>query len=206
MQLPELPNGLRWKVCVNTFMDYEDGKNVDEYTEFSNNHLEIPPRTTVIFVAEKEDVWGTLNNKKMYPGDIPWDTFFHIVCGKSYSYAVILAILPHIDKIVIRKSISGISACKDVDILLLIFFLLTCLVKYPCENLPWSIWRVLLGLVFFLIGINFLKRRYHRNRLNFIKRFISVYCCFSLLGSTLFSSIIYIGTKLVLCRPNFKKI
>ncbi len=32
------------------------------------------------------------------------------------------------------------------------------------------------GLVLFLVGTGFLKRRYHHDRLNFIKRFISV--CF----------------------------
>lgn len=53
MQLPELHGGLRWKVCVNTFVEYEDGKNVDELTEFRHNHLEIPPRTVVVLVAEK---------------------------------------------------------------------------------------------------------------------------------------------------------
>lgn len=26
MQLPELPMGMQWKVCVNTFLPYEDGK------------------------------------------------------------------------------------------------------------------------------------------------------------------------------------
>ena len=34
MQLPELPMGMQWKVCVNTFLPYEDGKNVEEQTEF----------------------------------------------------------------------------------------------------------------------------------------------------------------------------
>lgn len=53
VQLPELPSRLKWKVCVNTFTEYNDRKNVEEYTEFSNNHLVIPPRTVVILIAEE---------------------------------------------------------------------------------------------------------------------------------------------------------
>ena len=50
------------------------------------------------------------------------------------------------------------------------------------------------GLVLFLVGKGFLKRRYHRDRLNFIKLVISV-CFESLLGINFFCSIIYIGIK-----------
>jgi glycogen operon protein len=53
MQLPELPNGLQWRVCVNTSIEYEDGKNVEEETEFYyKKTLYVPPRTIVILVAE----------------------------------------------------------------------------------------------------------------------------------------------------------
>lgn len=52
-QLPELPNGMRWKVCVNTYVVYEDGKDMEKYTEFHDgHHLKVPPRTVVILTAE----------------------------------------------------------------------------------------------------------------------------------------------------------
>ncbi len=51
MRLPNLHDGLKWKVCVNTYLEYEDGKNVEEFMEFSDNFLEIPPRSVIIFEA-----------------------------------------------------------------------------------------------------------------------------------------------------------
>lgn len=54
MQLPELPMGMQWKVCVNTFLPYEDGKNVEEQTEFYyKKSLKVPPRTVIILTAEE---------------------------------------------------------------------------------------------------------------------------------------------------------
>ncbi len=55
IQLPNLPDGFVWKVRINTFVPYEDGKDVENETEFHNrNHLLIPPRTVVILTGEKE--------------------------------------------------------------------------------------------------------------------------------------------------------
>jgi glycogen operon protein len=53
LQLPTLPEGRKWKVCVNTFVAYEDGKDIEEETEFQyGTMLKIPPRTAVVLVAE----------------------------------------------------------------------------------------------------------------------------------------------------------
>ncbi|MGN0347985.1 MAG: glycogen debranching protein GlgX [Roseburia sp.] len=53
LQLPELPNGIQWKVCVNTSLVYEDGKDMEEGTEFFyKKTLRVPPRTVVILEAE----------------------------------------------------------------------------------------------------------------------------------------------------------
>ena len=53
MQLPELPNGLQWKVCVNTSVKYEDGRDMESYTEFYyKKTLKVPPRTAIVLVAE----------------------------------------------------------------------------------------------------------------------------------------------------------
>ena len=53
MQLPNLPNDMRWKVCVNTFEQYEDGKDMGLLTEFNyESKLKLPPRTVVILKAE----------------------------------------------------------------------------------------------------------------------------------------------------------
>lgn len=53
MQLPELPNGLQWKVCVNTSVEYQDGQDVEAYTEFYyKKTLNMTARTVVILVAE----------------------------------------------------------------------------------------------------------------------------------------------------------
>ena len=44
MQLPELPNNLQWKICVNTNIEYEDGKDVEAQTEFYyKKTLKVPP-------------------------------------------------------------------------------------------------------------------------------------------------------------------
>lgn len=53
MQLPELPNGLQWSVCVNTSVEYEDGVEVESVTEFFyKKTLRVPPRTVILLVAE----------------------------------------------------------------------------------------------------------------------------------------------------------
>ncbi len=53
MQLPELPAGMEWKVCVNTNCEYEDGKDVENQTDFQyKKSLRVPPRTVIILVAE----------------------------------------------------------------------------------------------------------------------------------------------------------
>ncbi len=53
-QLPELPSGLEWKVCVNTNCEYADGKDVEAETEFYyKNTLKMPPRTVIILTAEE---------------------------------------------------------------------------------------------------------------------------------------------------------
>ena len=53
MQLPELPAGLQWKVCVNTNCEYEDGKDFESETEFYyRKTLKVPPRTVIVLVAE----------------------------------------------------------------------------------------------------------------------------------------------------------
>lgn len=53
MQLPELSNGLEWKVCVNTSIDYEDGKDLESLTEFYyKRSIHMPPRSVVVLVAE----------------------------------------------------------------------------------------------------------------------------------------------------------
>ncbi len=54
LQLPELPNGLHWKIVVNTFLTYEDGKDVEAETEFYYKKMVmVPPRTVIILVAEE---------------------------------------------------------------------------------------------------------------------------------------------------------
>ncbi len=56
MQLPELPNGMKWKVCVNTFVTYEDGQDVEALTEFQyKSTLRIPPRTVVVLEAQQPE-------------------------------------------------------------------------------------------------------------------------------------------------------
>ena len=54
IQLPSLPDNLRWRVCVNTFVEYEDGKDIEGETEFQyGSRLRVPPRTAVVLVAEE---------------------------------------------------------------------------------------------------------------------------------------------------------
>ena len=54
MQLPELPEHLQWKVCVNTNCEYKDGKDVELETEFHyKKSLRVTPRTAIILVAEE---------------------------------------------------------------------------------------------------------------------------------------------------------
>lgn len=53
MQLPGLPNDMKWKVCANTFVKYEDGQDIEALTEFHyKSTLNIPPRTVIILIAE----------------------------------------------------------------------------------------------------------------------------------------------------------
>lgn len=53
MQLPELPNGLQWRVCMNTSVQYQDGLDMEAYTEFYyKKTLNVPARTVVILTAE----------------------------------------------------------------------------------------------------------------------------------------------------------
>ena len=53
MQLPSLPAGMRWKVCVNTFVEYADGKDIEAETDFQyGSIIKIPPRTAVVLIAE----------------------------------------------------------------------------------------------------------------------------------------------------------
>lgn len=53
MQLPELPDGKKWKVCVNTYIPYADGQDPGQFTDFAHNsNLRIEPRTVVILTVE----------------------------------------------------------------------------------------------------------------------------------------------------------
>lgn len=53
MQLPELQQGMQWKVCVNTNAAYYDGMDVEAMTEFYYKRtLRVPPRTVIVLVAE----------------------------------------------------------------------------------------------------------------------------------------------------------
>lgn len=55
MQLPSLPKGLRWRVCVNTYVEYEDGKDIESDTDFQfGSKIKVPPRSAVVLVAEKD--------------------------------------------------------------------------------------------------------------------------------------------------------
>lgn len=52
MQLPDPPAHTCWKICVNTYEEYEDGKDFSIQREF-DNRLVIQPRTAVVLVAEE---------------------------------------------------------------------------------------------------------------------------------------------------------
>ena len=53
MQLPVLPNDMHWYVDVNTNCEYDDSIDYTTMTEFLEiNTVRIPPRTTVILIAE----------------------------------------------------------------------------------------------------------------------------------------------------------
>lgn len=53
MQLPDLPDGRKWKVRVNTAFPYADGKEPEQDANFAHNsNLRIEPRTVVILTAE----------------------------------------------------------------------------------------------------------------------------------------------------------
>lgn len=53
MQLPELPQGRKWKVRVNTSVPYIDGQDPEQAMESAhNNNLRIEPRTVVLLTAE----------------------------------------------------------------------------------------------------------------------------------------------------------
>ena len=53
MQLPTLPNGMQWKICVNTFVPYEDGQDTALLGSFAfDSKLKVPPRTVVVLVGE----------------------------------------------------------------------------------------------------------------------------------------------------------
>lgn len=57
MQLPELPEGLQWKVAMNTNVEYEDGKDMEAYTEFYyKKSLKVPPRTVIILTGETIEI------------------------------------------------------------------------------------------------------------------------------------------------------
>lgn len=53
MQLPAAPAGLEWKICVNTSVEYQDGRDMEAATVFHEKKtVRIPGRTVVILVAE----------------------------------------------------------------------------------------------------------------------------------------------------------
>lgn len=52
-RLPELPEGRRWRVVVNTMFRYEDGMDYDSQTERQGDYrIVVPPRTTIVLVGE----------------------------------------------------------------------------------------------------------------------------------------------------------
>ncbi|HCT91661.1 MAG TPA: glycogen debranching enzyme [Lachnospiraceae bacterium] len=53
MQLPSLPEGMHWRICVNTGVEYEDGKDIRDVTDFTFvSRLKVPPRAVVVLVGE----------------------------------------------------------------------------------------------------------------------------------------------------------
>ena len=55
LKLPELPQGLHWKIVVNTNCEYRDDLEPQEQTHYSWNQVQMPSRSTVILVAEKDE-------------------------------------------------------------------------------------------------------------------------------------------------------
>lgn len=56
MQLPELPGNLEWRVCVNTFVEYKDGIDVDALTDFENRiKLHVPGRTVIVLCSMAQE-------------------------------------------------------------------------------------------------------------------------------------------------------
>ena len=53
--LPKLPQGMRWKIVVNTNCEYADDHDPAEQTEYTWNQVQVPSRSTVILVAEKDE-------------------------------------------------------------------------------------------------------------------------------------------------------
>lgn len=52
MQLPPLTDGMQWQVVVNTWCEYEDGKDFHSQTEMPGpDSLCVPARTTIILIA-----------------------------------------------------------------------------------------------------------------------------------------------------------
>lgn len=86
----------------------------------------------------------------------------------------IIVILPDVNEIVERKSVLGISVSVNSDVfaLLIFFSFIQCLGK--CFAVRTGI--LLIRLVFLCIRVYALDAGDHRNRLNLIKTFISVYC------------------------------
>lgn len=52
MQLPELPNGMKWKICVNTFVDKKEAEKPEEPGYVSK--IKIQPRTVIVLTGEPE--------------------------------------------------------------------------------------------------------------------------------------------------------
>ena len=52
MQLPELPNGMKWKIRVNTFVDEKEAEKPEESGYVSK--INIQPRTVVVLTGEQE--------------------------------------------------------------------------------------------------------------------------------------------------------
>ena len=50
---PGASMGMQWKVCVNTFLPYEDGKMWKNRQSFIIKIIKVPPRTVMILIAEE---------------------------------------------------------------------------------------------------------------------------------------------------------
>ena len=55
LKLPELPQGLHWKIAANTNCEYRDDLEPQEQTHYSWDQVQMPSRSTVILVAEKDE-------------------------------------------------------------------------------------------------------------------------------------------------------